>query len=103
MIKWHERLYLDKSLQADAKEQMRRFDAGEGKRSLYLFTLAKNPAEQLDLYCGAMFRRAAAREKELTVVGMAGSREGALELLKEMALDVYRETGDCNLRTFFRE
>lgn len=101
MIIWHERLYLDKTLQVDAKEQMRRLSDGQGQRGLYLLTLAENPMEQLDLYSRRMFEKAARREDEITVVGMASSREAALELLQEMALDVYEKTGDCNLRKYF--
>lgn len=41
------------------------------------------------------------RKSEICIVGLAKGKEEAFELVRDMLLEVYNETGDFKVRTYF--
>ncbi len=76
--------------------QTRPFTAG-----VFLITLARNPKDQLDIFEARQLAQGHYEDCEFYVVGIASSREEALELVERMTGECVRERGDCDLREYF--
>ena len=101
MIIWHRNLWMDEIVRKNPGKYKRAVERGKFKLSLYCITLPSNPENLLDIYHVNEFLFPYYQGKEITVVGMAHSREAAFELVREMVEQVYRQGSDVNLREYF--
>lgn len=101
MVRWHSRIYLGEGFK-ERYENIRR-DVEEGKTDpkVYLVTLSSNPYEQLDIFSSNMFAEALRIDRERVVVGLAGSKEEAFELVALMAFDALSSAGKVDFRSYF--
>ena len=69
-------------------------------RHLYLEEGLEKKKNHLDIIHSAFLLQPGYPGKNRLVVGIAGSYDGALELVEKIAGDVYKETGDVDIRNY---
>ena len=100
-MNWYRHLYTGKTVEKKKKRLIRELERGTYRGSAYLLTLAVHPEKQMELLPVRQLRFDYLRENCLLVVGIAGNREEALELLETIVSDVYEVTGGIDLRGYF--
>ncbi len=72
-----------------------------GQFSVYVIALAAAEGDQLDIiHCGYLKQRCFDTD-DMFVVGLASSRQEAVEIVASLAGKVVRETGDADLKGYF--
>ena len=102
MIKWCLNMYMDDCVAMNPEKYKQLvIDNRINIPPLYCITLATNVNNLLDIIsCNELlfkhYRRA-----NVTVVGMAAAYKDAVELVKKIVVDVYKDTGDFDVRSYF--
>ncbi len=69
--------------------------------SIYLIALASNPENLFDIFHAAHLKERGFYRRDLFIVGIASGYEEALEMVRRMIEDIYRETGSFRVREYF--
>ena len=101
MIIWHERIYMDETVKKKPMKYKRAVEKGKLRLSLYCITFPSNEENLFDIYQVNEFRFSHYKRNDITVVGLATSKQAAFELVKEIFLEVYEKTGDTDVRAYF--
>lgn len=54
-----------------------------------------------DIYHCAFFKQKVLRKQPLCIVGLAGSRDEAVDMVTEILGHIYRETGNTDVKSYF--
>lgn len=91
------------------KAERRRFPILEGLRAgklqpeVYVITPPQNGNNILDIYPSAMLLLPPYRDEDMTIVGIAVTYWEALEVVRDIVDDLYRETGGFDIRAWVGE
>ncbi len=101
MITWYPELYLDE--QAAKKEAKLKSKIEKGKVSLnvYCICLASNPDNLFDIINVNELLFRYYKQKKITIIGLAYSRDSAVKLVEKIALDIYMQTDNFDTEAFF--
>lgn len=103
MITWVDRLYLGEGFEKKRKLERtkRRLNRSRFVLSAFVITAPSNRDNLFDILDTKELLFPFLRRRNLTVYGMAKSREEAIQLLVRMVEDIYRETGALKVEEFF--
>lgn len=94
-------LYLGDSIDPMREKKIRKqLDKDPGAAGVVLIALSANDYDQLDILKSKELARLTFLRSELSVVGIAGDREEALELVRQMAAECLTDRGDCALKEY---
>lgn len=102
MIEWYQNLYLDSV--TSKKVELYKNLVMDGKIHIppvYCVCIACNRSNLLDIISCNELRNAHYQSNELRVIGLSASYKESLELVKQIIMNVYRETGDFDVRSFY--
>ncbi len=101
MIKWYPQLYLDQKAEKKIKKLKEKIENGKVSMNLYCVCIASNKENILDIMNvnELLFRHYA--RIPVYIVGLAYSKENALQLVERIVLDIYNNTDDFNAREYF--
>lgn len=103
MIKWYPALYLDSVTKKNLRRIKRRMERRKINLRVYCIALASNEKNLLDIYSTNELLFQYYRQKDIKVIGLASSKESAIQLVADIVNDVYQQTGRLDVRTFFKE
>lgn len=103
MVKWYPALYLDSVTSKNQRKIKRRMEKRKVNLRVYCIALASNEKNLLDIYCTNELLFHYYRCKEIKVIGLASSKESAIQMVADIVNDVYQQTGRLDVRTFFQE
>lgn len=103
MIKWYPALYLDSVTKKNLRKIKRRMERRKINLRVYCIALASNEKNLLDIYSTNELLFQYYRQKDIKVIGLASSKESAIQLVADIVNDVYQQTGRLDVRTFFKE
>ncbi len=92
MLRWQEGYRVGENVRKPEKIK-RRLDAGKYVHGIYLLTLSENPANIMDVIPADMLIQKSFCRICPPIIGMAGDKEEALEMVKNLVDEVYRATG----------
>lgn len=104
-IRFHEKLYIDDISDKKIASIKKKIKRGFPKLNLYLITLPIGNQGILEVYwypelLQNFYRK---RKKELIVVGLAGSKEGAFEIIQRMITEIGLQGNKIPVDEFFKE
>ncbi len=99
MLKWAKDLIIGKSVGTKASGIMKKLDAGETVTMYFLITLT-NGADQLEIINTAYLAQSYVRENLPTIVGIAGSKPEAKEMVEALAAECLAATGGADLKEY---
>lgn len=98
-MKFHKKLYVGSSIRNINKVKWKlRHHAGQ--LGIFVITLSAGQ-DELDIYHCAFLQQRYYKMYPPCIVGIANGYDEAVELLQQMVLDVYNETGDYRLKEYF--
>ena len=98
-MKFSSNLYVGEGIRNPEKVKWK-LKHNAGQFSVYVIALAASSDDQLEIiHCGYLKQRCFDTEHML-VVGLASSRQEALEIVTRLAQKVVRETGDADIREY---
>lgn len=100
-MQWAEHLYLSDRTAAKKEKIIKKAEQGAGMVSIYLIALASNPQNLFDIFHAAHLKEPAFYRRNPFIVGIASGYDEALELVRRMVEDIYRETGGFRVREYF--
>lgn len=100
-MRWADNLYVSDSTYKRKEKIIRKANRNIGLIQVCFITLASNPENLLDIFEAKYLKQPSFYNQDLDVVGIASDKSEATELVRKIVDDVYRETGDVNVRTYF--
>ena len=100
-MQWAEHLYLSDKTAAKKEKIIRKAERGAGMATIYFIALASNPANLFGILHAAHLKERAFYRQNPYIVGIASGYEEALEMVRLMVEDIYRETGSFRVREYF--
>lgn len=96
-------LYVSESLKKKQKRIIRRITKNQKILSLFCITNPANDKNSLDIYYyGELFQKTYNQYYDLTVYGIAKTRNEAYYLVEDIVKDCWNTRGDCDLHQFLK-
>lgn len=102
-MKLYKNLYISDSLCQHATDVVQNMLEGNIQLNTYVIALTKPPKEQLEIYNLTLNQQRLFYMDEVIVVGIARGHDEALELLKNIAEEVYKETGSLDIPRYIKK
>ena len=102
-MRYYRRLYWGEDLKKKKEKIIRRLNTGKLQRDIYVLVLPEHGSNQLEIYNAALFLQPDFPNDDFFVVGIVRGYEAALELVEEIAGNVYEQTGAADIRTYLLE
>lgn len=100
-LKFAQNLYLGEGIAPEKLDKLKnRLNKKPLLANVYLITLARNPADQLDIFDARQLVQPHYKDEEFLVLGMASGYEDALQLIERITGECLKARGDCNLREY---
>ncbi|MBQ4473876.1 MAG: hypothetical protein II930_06215 [Lachnospiraceae bacterium] len=97
MIRWSSHAVFDGMLKGRADAVRRGIEGNQTKVPYYVVTLSYNPRNLLDIWKAKELHKPYYRDKDLVIVGVSLTKEGAKDLAVQILEQIYRKTGGFDL------
>lgn len=97
-MNWHKNLYVGSEANRKKKKIIRKLDSHSIALGVYVITLASNGRDLFDVLPAYMLYRDKVCDRE--IIGIAVTKEEALEVCGQIIMDAYIETGEYDVRSF---
>jgi|GEM_PF-276050 len=101
MIKWAEKLYLSEDIKKKKKKIMRAVEKGNLTFEIYCITHATNTDNLFDIINVNELAFSYYTNREIYIIGLAGSKGQAKLLVRDMVEEIYSATGEFQVRDYF--
>ena len=92
MLKWQENFLAGEAVK-DPEKIKKKLNSGKPVLGIYLLTLSENPVNLMDIIPAAMLIQKSFYGICPKIIGMAKGKEEALEMVRSLIDEMYRETG----------
>ncbi|WP_346663698.1 hypothetical protein [uncultured Merdimonas sp.] len=99
-MRYYRYLYLPERWEKKKKKIIDRLEKKKFQIPVYLILLPENDKNQLEILNSALLLQPSYPDRDLFVVGIAKGYEEALELVEEIAKEVYNETEGADIRSY---
>ena len=97
-MKWYHDLYVGEEANRKKNKIINHLDRHKIIFGVYVITLASNGKDLLDVLPAFMLLRENNRDR--MILGIAVTKEEAFEVCKQIIMDVFRKTGQYDIRVF---
>ena len=101
MVQWATRLYIGEKIKKKKDKVIASINNREATFNVYCITFASQPCNLFDIMDANELLFPHYKKAEVQIIGLAKGKEEALALVQEMLMEVYQETGEFNVRTYF--
>ena len=99
-MRWYPRLYTGPMAASARYRIIQGLRAGKFMPSVYVITRAVDSDGILDIYRSTDYRSGRVQEADPMILGLALTRDGALEVARNIIDDLYRKNGDFDIDAF---
>ena len=100
-VTYHPRLYLGESIQEKKLNKIKRkLESRPLLSGVVLIAISRNASDQLEIYEARQLVQNYYRNNPPYVVGIAGSREEAVNMVERLAKECLEKRGDCALKEY---
>ena len=99
-MKFSSNLYVGEGIR-DPEKVKWKLKHNAGQFSIYVIALAASKEDQLEIIHSGYLKQRCFDTDDMFVVGLASSRQEAVEIVASLAGKVVRETGDADLKGYF--
>lgn len=99
-MRYYKYLYVSDAQKKKIEKIKKKMDAGKLLPGVHLITLSENGSDQLEIRSYMMLLQPSYPREDFFVVGIAKGYEEALELVEEIAREVYNETKGADIRAY---
>ena len=102
-MRWYRKLYIGERAKKDRHRIVGKVKHRRPQKDAYLITLATNEKNLLDIYTANTMLWRYFYKSDILIVGIARGHEEAVELACHIIAQVFRDTGDFNVRDYIEE
>ena len=95
---WNAGIYMDEKVKKKPQKYRRLVKKRKLVRGCYCITLPANEKNCMDIYSSREFWFQHYRKQNIEIIGLAADREGAMEILCQMASDITEAFGEMNAK-----
>lgn len=92
-MKWYNNLYVGENAKRRKRKIIMRAMCNKPQIGIYMITLPVNEENSLEIYPSYILLQKHYRKKNMMIVGISEGYEEALQVMQEIVMDCYRETG----------
>lgn len=96
-------LYVSECWQDKKDKIIKKLADNKIQPQVYVITLAQGEQNHLEFFSSMLLKQRIYKEEELFAVGIAAGYDGALAIVEEITEQVYRETGNADIRRFITD
>lgn len=100
---WYKEFYAGDTIAAKKEKVKQKICRNAGQLDIYVITLGTAEGNLLDIVPSWELMQKHYPKLDMLAVGIDKGYENALELAAKIVLDVYKKTGDFNVRGYFLE
>lgn len=101
MILWATRLFVGEKLEKKKEKAVASINNREAAFGVYCVAFASNPQNLFDILEVNELLYPHYKKVDIHIVGIAKGREEAIGLAQTMIMEVYQNTGDFDVRSYF--
>lgn len=101
MISWTSKLYIGKGIKKKKDRVIASINNREATCGVYCITFASHPDNLFDILNANELLFPHYTNTQTRIAGLAWGKEEAIGLVQDMLMEVYRETGKFDVRTYF--
>ena len=102
-VAYHPQLYLGESIDVKKLDKIKRkLESKPYFSSIFLVAASRNASDQLEIYEAKQLAQSYYKKYPPYVVGIAGSWQEAVELVKKIVEECLESRGDCALKEYLR-
>ena len=101
MLKWNKDLRIGEGVKK-ADKIRRKLNHGKIVPGIYLITFSENPRNLLEIIPALTMVQQSAADICPEIVGLAGDKDEAMEMVTEMIQEVYDKTGDFRVQEYWK-
>jgi hypothetical protein len=101
MISWMSHLYVGKKIKKRKEKVIASINNQEATFNVYCIAFASHPDNLFDIMDANELLFPHYKRSEIQIIGLAQGKEEAVDLVQGMLMEVYKETGDFNVRAYF--
>lgn len=101
MIVWSDHLYFSESVKKKHRRAIFAIKHGRRMSNLYCIAFASNEENLFDILPANELLFPHYKHSEVHILGLANGKQEACELVQDMIIDIYRDTGDFKVRSYF--
>ena len=98
---WHRKMYYGDKARKKRTRIMYNIDTHKLQFGVYVLTPAANGTDLIDIIPAFMLNKDDYKGRDIVIIGLAASKEEALELGGRIICDVYDKTGGYDIRSYF--
>lgn len=99
-MKYYKHLYLEEGLDKKKEKIMKKIEEGKFQFGIHLIILSGNGNNHLEIMNSNLLLQKDYPKEEYFVVGIAKDYAGALEMVEQIAQEVYNETKGADIRSY---
>ena len=99
---WYTHLYLDRKCMRHNHRLKYKIEHGAAHKGVDLMHLPDRAGAVLELIPSILLRQSRYPREQLCIIGMAGDRAGALELIRQIVDEVYREQHNFGMACYLQ-
>ncbi len=100
-MNWYKNLYMGETARKERHKIIYSVDRHKLYLGAYVLTLAANGTDLIDIIPAFLLRPEQVKDPKFEIIGIAVTKEEAMELSREIIMDVYEKTGSFDVRGYF--
>lgn len=101
-MKFFQDMYVSEAVASHTDELIAKIKQNSAVKGLYLIVLAENPKNLLEIIASREIVKTLYSKREFWIVGLAGGRKDALQLVERIVGQMYEQTGKFDVRAYFQ-
>jgi len=101
MIRWSPKLYVGDKLKSKLDKTIKSIDNRKVTYGVFCITFASNGDNLFDILNANELRFPYYQRTDVYILGLTKGREEALEMVQELLMEVYLNTGEFKVREYF--
>lgn len=99
-MKWYNFLYIGEKAEENSKKIIQNIRKGKLQLNKYVLALPLNDSDVLDIYPSVVLTQKHYMKSDIIIIGIADGMDEAKELLQEIIMECFRETGGFDLKGY---
>lgn len=101
MVSWSENLYFGESIKKKHRRVMYAINHGKRTNHVYCIAFASNEMNLFDILPANELCFSHYKNTKTHILGLAGDKDEATDVVVKMLIEIYRNTGEFNVREYF--
>ena len=102
MLRWTNRLFLSEKIEKKKSKVIASISKRKATFHIYCIAFASQPDNLFDILDANEFLLPHYKKTDFCIVGLAESKEVAISLVQDMILEIYKQTGGFDVRSYYK-